>query len=135
MEHHNYNATNRILVKSWNKLFAYYYNTKQELGNLEDLEEDIILTNNIIDVMKNFTNLSDDMVKFIVEHWWYSTGSQQLKQITSNIIKTTGTILRCDHTYGVVNSIGIEIDDKWVYMYISYIYINCLYRCLLKLLY
>ena len=114
MEHHNYNATSRILVKSWNKLFAYYYNTKQELGNLEDLEQEMVLTKDIVEVIKNFTNLSDDMIKFIVEHWWYSTGFQQLKQITNNIIKTTGTILKCDHTYGIVNSIGIEENDKWV---------------------
>ena len=41
MEHHNYNATSRILVKSWNKLFVYYYNTKHL--NYNDIKSPLLI--------------------------------------------------------------------------------------------
>lgn len=113
-EHHNSSSIERILKNNWNETFTYYYNTKQELGTLEDLENEFILSNSTIEVLKNFLNLSDDMINTIVHHWWYSEGSQQLKELIQEIIKNTGVILRCDHTYGVVKSLGIEENDKWV---------------------
>ena len=113
-EHHNSSSIERILKNNWNETFTYYYNTKQELGTLKDLENEFILSNSTIEVLKNFLNLSDNMINTIVHYWWYSEGSQQLKELIQEIIKNTGVILKCDHTYGVVKSLGIEENDKWV---------------------
>jgi len=59
--------------------------------------------------------LTDNTVQNVVIHWWETVGYQELHKQLKFIRQTRGTILRCDHTYKCVNSLGVTADKRWVF--------------------
>ena len=58
-----------------------------------------------------------EYVQTIVEHWWKVEGNLMLTAQLEELRRSTGYVLRMDHTYKAVSSIGIYTDSKWVILY------------------
>ena len=109
IESHNCSMINRIIVNQWNSSFIkHYWNKKQQN------DQNFVLDEDKIKVIKDFMNISDQFVQTLIQYWWFSTGNRSLNKQINKLRQTTGTILKCDHTYYIVSSLGININKLWV---------------------
>ena len=122
LEFHNCFAIERVIKEKWKSNFTFYFFNKQDFGKIEQLEEDFVVTSDNEEILNKLLNLSNDMIETIIIHWWNTVGNKLLSTLLMELKKTSGEVLSCDHTYGVVNSIGIQQDDIWV-LYINRLYI------------
>ena len=58
--------------------------------------------------------LTDNTIQKIVHHWWQTVGYSALQSQMNRLRRYHGTILRCDHTYKCVSTLGVTRDKKWV---------------------
>jgi hypothetical protein len=58
--------------------------------------------------------LSNNTIQTLVYHWWQCFGEPALQEQFQQIRQNSGTVLRCDHTYKCVSTLGATIDGKWV---------------------
>ena len=67
------------------------------------------------ELLPSFT-VSKAFIRQLLFAWWetHETGRKEYLAHQESLRKSTGLVLRIDHTYKVVKCIGVQQGDKWV---------------------
>ena len=107
-ETHNFSSIERILRCLWIESFETFKQQSdllQKQFTLEGAEQRFLA---------QFLSLSDNTIQNLVHHWWQTFGEPTLQEQLQHVRQIHGTVLRCDHTYKCVSTLGTTIDHEWV---------------------
>ena len=71
--------------------------------------------------MEELLVITDNTIQNIITHWWQSIGYECLHKHMESLCQDSGEILRADHTYKVVNSLGVTNNKTWVCIKFTYL--------------
>ena len=95
----------RIITEQWNSAFVKYYWHKKQQN-----DSNFVIDQDKLKIIQDLMNISEEFIQTVVQYWWFSDGNKLLKKQINKLRKNTGIILKCDHTYYIVSSLGINIE-------------------------
>lgn len=107
-ETHNMICITRMVKQTWFETLTAH------LWQLWIIGQCVALTSELENALKDHMKLSSKLVTNILLYWWCTTGSELLNKQLKQLRQQSGKILRCDHTYKAVSTLGVSHAAKWV---------------------